>query len=481
KKLSVNHRHLLPDDYWDDLTPSVSRINRQSGNEVLCYNNIGVLLIVPFHQKYQLLLDNINNLGDVLNRMCRTTENNLLTISPHDLSSSSKENKFYSIFKFESIEILNCFLMSDNQNYYIRVILQNFLLLVKQQTINDESIINVIETIMKHNLFIKQLLSDKKFESIINELGDKCGWKKIECQIFNAFQLSLKRSTSNIQSAAEFLISFVTTTSEKHEILFLKLCMINELLTVTINSLPKSEIMWKNVSRWRILSDLCPIIHLLSLFHTVYLSSLTFISSFLIKFIDKKYETTEIIDGVLQPTLISCLIKIWPIICKNSLIIPLWFQMLYNYCLNILNESCNQQLSIISPIWTRITTEINCECNNCKLLQNFFEDENANKQQFIMVNIQQRQHFNRTIDQLELPLTLIIEHNGDNENLWIKKNGSKIRKCEKYESLRQQLIDMNIKKLNELESLSIYNTSVPITKITTISNSNLNSLNSDLV
>ncbi|CAF1603796.1 unnamed protein product, partial [Didymodactylos carnosus] len=115
-------------------------------NILLSDDNYGALLLVPYHLKWELFMDDLPQLYTQFTEMCKQIPRSSTRIG-------------VLIFK-ECIELLDCLLERKNQKFDFGKIMKYLMILCSiQRTLgisDDNSVMNVIKKFMKHKLFVEQ-------------------------------------------------------------------------------------------------------------------------------------------------------------------------------------------------------------------------------------------------------------------------------------------------------------------------------------
>ncbi|CAF1610534.1 unnamed protein product, partial [Didymodactylos carnosus] len=116
------------------------RVNETGNNILLSDDNYGALLLVPYHLKWELFMDDLPQLYTQFTEMCKQIPRSSTRIG-------------VLIFK-ECIELLDCLLERKNQKFDFGKIMKYLMILCSiQRTLgisDDNSVMNVIKKFMKH-------------------------------------------------------------------------------------------------------------------------------------------------------------------------------------------------------------------------------------------------------------------------------------------------------------------------------------------
>ncbi|CAF1055481.1 unnamed protein product, partial [Didymodactylos carnosus] len=427
---------LIDQTIYDHLDSTFVRENGETGNDVNAYPEIGVLVIVPYHRKFELLFCEKRKLYHKLSFMCSIIESNC----------GSKLKSI--ILKQECLEAINCLLRKQQMRKCdVAPLINRLITLYKIKTgikQIDILVIDVIRRLIQHHWFILQLLTDKTIVRYLFNLGNLVDWLTIEIDIFNGFQRAITQLPPNTTDSSTFLISFVLLVNQTLELSHSMKDDLYRLIMCMINTLLKHIFRQKQIFETTSMITVCSVLELLSLFDDVYLLSLNIISKQIIHFLNKCCDQEDdITERYLEPALILFIKKLWPQFHKQQNV-PRWFVDLYEYCLSALNDECNSPPPPIKK-WTLDELNISCDCDYCQQLLTFFLDENVHKQQFRKYHRLCSQ-FNRTIDRLSVSLTSTIQHNGSEQQLEITKPFDTKKRSEKYLMLRDGLLEINISK-----------------------------------
>ncbi|CAF1073858.1 unnamed protein product, partial [Didymodactylos carnosus] len=433
KKVDVNEEiELINRTLYDRLDRTFDHENMGTGNQIFSYPKIGVLMLVPYHRKYELLFDDVQELYNKQFDFCWTLQ--------HNYSSKLKS----IILKKECLESIDCLLMTEHMlGCNVTPIINRLITLFKTKTENidvDRSVMAIIQRLIKHRWFSIELLIEEHLADDIFELGNLIGWQIIGIDLSNSLQKAV-----NHPRGVAFLIAFVSLVNQtkqqqqqstKNDLFHLIMCMINTLL--------KQIFKQKQIFETTPMKTVCSLLELLSLFDDTYLLSLNIISKQMINFMNKCHkQNDDIIQRFFEPAFIPLIKKLWSTFFKQQNI-PRWFIDLYEYCLSVLNYECNLPPPPLKK-WPLDELNINCDCNYCQQLLTFLLDQNKIKTQFIKSRRFCSQ-FARTIDQFSTLLTPTIQHNGSEQQLEITKPFDTKKQREKCFMLRDGIIEINITK-----------------------------------
>ncbi|CAF1319768.1 unnamed protein product [Didymodactylos carnosus] len=402
--------HNMPNTTFTDM-------NRSTGNYILSNGYVGALLLIPYHLKWELFMDDLPRFYTVLAEIRKQIELN-----------SSKINTL--IFE-ECIELFHCLFKRKNPKFDLKEILKCLITLYCAQTTINISVMNLIKDLMKHEVFIEKLL---ELPNEMYELGNSLTWINISLPFHEAFRSTLM--TTTILHAAKFLISLLQLSSDDDTTLsFLILCMTNELLLFAFK---------KRFSVTPLtVTQLCWLLHLLILCHNEYLSSIKLITSSIIKTL-RCSSNTNVVNGVIQ-SLIPFLLKIQSYHSNENA--QECFFILHEQCLSALN--CYYCESIPPIIFQK--SNIDCDCNDCKVLMLFLCDVKHSIQQF-SIDKQRCSNFYKIIEEQE-SLSCVYEHlsDGNGQLLLVMKSSDYENERQTCLMLREVLLNMIEPKSNNVQ------------------------------
>lgn len=303
------------------------------------YSKFHVLLIVPFQNQWDFLLDEHSFAFHHLSYM--------LSLRPafvHQLC----------------VHLLNCILRDRTSAKLPFDQLIGHLLLLRHRIGLTPALLDLIRLLFQHKQFQEELFSNPKLAARLNRLTEALrDWPLFSMQFLELFRKLLGAS---MPTKLNDIIRFLRQLSNA------------VLRALLVNVLLRSIFKRRGLPRHILLSTLCSIFHLLVLDGSYSVDCLLALAYHIIRRVRKSSADTDVIQKSLKLYLIPMLINIYrEIKPTRKQLLPPAFVLIHEYCLNTLNYYCSSAASPSAPFFVIDDNEaqLMCPCKSCDRLRDF--------------------------------------------------------------------------------------------------------------